>query len=57
MDERVVTDANGVLVAVPLRVWVARSLPTNGGVLLVDRANHLLVVGLWPVRFGMMTFV
>ena len=65
MNETVVTYAIYLMVAVPLTVWVARTLHKNGRVFLVDcfkgneeladSVNHLLVVGFYLVNIGFVT--
>ena len=62
MDYLVVTYIAYLLVAVPLTVWVGRTLFRNGRVFLVDvfdgdedlanAVNHLLVVGFFLVNLG-----
>jgi hypothetical protein len=65
MNETVVTYAIYLLVAIPLTVWVARTLHKNGRIFLVDcfhgneeladSVNHLLVVGFYLVNIGFVT--
>jgi hypothetical protein len=65
MSMTVVTYLIYLLVAVPLTVWVARTLSTNGRVFLVDvfggnsdladAVNRLLVVGFYLVNLGFVT--
>jgi hypothetical protein len=62
MDHLVVTYLAYVLLAVPLTLWVGRTLHRNGRVFLVDvfdgdeqladAVNHLLVVGFYLVNLG-----
>jgi hypothetical protein len=62
MNETVVTYALYLALAIPLTVWVARTLHRNGRVFLVecfhgkeelaDSVNHLLVVGFYLVNVG-----
>jgi len=65
MDKTVITYALYLLIALPLTVWVARSLFRNGRVFLVDcfrgdegladSVNRLLVVGFYLINFGFVT--
>jgi hypothetical protein len=65
MDMTVSTYLAYVLVAVPLTVWVARTLSRNGRLFLVDvfhgnadladAVNRLLVVGFYLVNVGFVT--
>lgn len=62
MNEIVITYIGYLLVAVPLTVWVARTLHKNGRIFLIksmkgdealaDSVNHLLVVGFYLVNLG-----
>ena len=62
MNATVTTYAVYLLLAVPLTIWVARTLHKNGRVFLVDcfhgrqdlaeSVNHLLVVGFYLVNIG-----
>lgn len=62
MDHLVVTYLAYVLLAVPLTLWVGRTLHRNGRVFLLDvfdgdeqlaeAVNHLLVVGFYLVNLG-----
>ena len=62
MNETVITYALYLLTAVPMTIWVARTLHKNGRVFLVecfheneelaDSADHLLVVGFYLVNIG-----
>ena len=65
MTATVATYAIYLLVAIPLTVWVARTLHKNGRIFLVDcfkgneeladSVNHLLVVGFYLVNIGFVT--
>lgn len=65
MNETVITYALYLLIAIPLTMWVARTLHRNGRVFLVDcfrgnetladSVNHLLVVGFYLVNLGFVT--
>lgn len=65
MDMTVVTYLVYLLVAVPLTIWVARTLSRNGRLFLVDvfhgnsdladAVNRLLVVGFYLVNLGFVT--
>lgn len=65
MNETVLTYALYLLTAVPMTIWVARTLHKNGRVFLVecfheneelaDSVNHLLVVGFYLVNIGFVT--
>ena len=62
MNPTVATYAIYVLLALPLTIWVARTLHRNGRVFLVDcfhgndeladSVNHLLVVGFYLINIG-----
>jgi hypothetical protein len=62
MNPTVTTYALYLMLAVPLTIWVARTLHKNGRVFLVecfhgkeelaDSVNHLLVVGFYLVNVG-----
>ena len=62
MNETVITYALYLLTALPMTVWVARTLHRNGRVFLVecfheneelaDSVNHLLVVGFYLINIG-----
>ncbi|MDE0826154.1 MAG: hypothetical protein OSA48_05020 [Akkermansiaceae bacterium] len=62
MNETVITYALYLLTAVPMTMWVARTLHKNGRVFLVecfheneelaDSVNHLLVVGFYLINIG-----
>lgn len=62
MNEIVTTYALYLLIAVPMTIWVARTLHKNGRVFLIDcfrkneeladSVNHLLVVGFYLVNIG-----
>ena len=65
MNETVLTYALYLLTAVPMTIWVARTLHKNGRVFLVecfhenedlaDSVNHLLVVGFYLINIGFVT--
>lgn len=62
MNPTVIAYAIYVLIALPLTIWVARTLHRNGRVFLVDcfhgntqladSVNHLLVVGFYLINIG-----
>lgn len=62
MNEKVMTYAMYLALAVPVTIWVARTLYRNGRVFLVrcfkgdeelaNSVNHLLVVGFYLVNLG-----
>jgi len=62
MNEMIMTYTLYLLLAVPVTVWVARTLHKNGRIFLVDcfhgneemadSVNHLLVVGFYLVNVG-----
>ena len=65
MNETVTTYALYLLIAIPVTIWVARTLHRNGKVFLVecfegdeemaDSVNHLLVVGFYLINIGFVT--
>lgn len=65
MNETVTTYALYLLIAVPVTIWVARTLHRNGRVFLVEcfhgniemaeSVNHLLVVGFYLINIGFVT--
>lgn len=62
MNETVITYAIYLAIAVPVTIWVARTLHNNGRIFLVscfeeneelaDSVNHLLLVGFYLVNLG-----
>ena len=62
MNHTVITYVGYLLVAIPLTIWVAKTLHKNGRVFLLksmkgdedlaDSVNHLLVVGFYLVNLG-----
>lgn len=62
MNPTVITYALYLILAIPLTVWVARTLHKNGRIFLVDcfggneefadSVNHLLVVGFYLINIG-----
>ena len=62
MNNTVITYIAYLLIAVPLTIWVAKTLHKNGRVFLInsmkndekiaDSVNHLLVVGFYLVNIG-----
>lgn len=62
MDHTVTTYVGYLIVAVPLTIWVAKTLHKNGRIFLLksmkndealaDSVNHLLVVGFYLVNLG-----
>lgn len=62
MNETVITYIGYLILAIPLTVWVARTLYKNGRIFLIksmdgneqlaDSVNHLLVVGFYLVNLG-----
>lgn len=62
MNETVITYAIYLAIAVPVTIWVARTLHKNGRIFLVscfkeneelaDSVNHLLLVGFYLVNLG-----
>lgn len=65
MNETTMTYALYLLIAIPVTIWVARTLHKNGRVFLVecfggdaemaDSVNHLLVVGFYLINIGFVT--
>ena len=65
MNYTVITYVAYLLIAVPLTVWVARTLFKNGRIFLVDcfrgnealadSVNHMLVVGFYLLNIGFVT--
>lgn len=65
MNETAMTYALYLAVAVPITIWVAKTLHKNGRVFLVDcfngnaemadSVNHLLVVGFYLINIGFVT--
>ena len=65
MNETATTYALYLLIAIPITIWVARTLHKNGRVFLVecfggdlemaDSVNHLLVVGFYLINIGFVT--
>ena len=65
MNETAMTYALYLAIAVPITIWVAKTLHKNGRVFLVDcfhgnaemadSVNHLLVVGFYLVNIGFVT--
>lgn len=65
MNDTVITYALYLCIALPITIWVARTLHRNGRVFLVkcfqgneemaDSVNHLLVVGFYLVNIGFVT--
>jgi hypothetical protein len=62
MNHTVITYTGYLLVAIPLTIWVAKTLHKNGRIFLIksmdgdeplaDSINHLLVVGFYLVNLG-----
>jgi hypothetical protein len=62
MNETVITYAIYLTIAIPVTIWVARTLHKNGRIFLVscfkeneelaDSVNHLLLVGFYLVNLG-----
>ena len=62
MNHTVITYVGYLLIAIPLTIWVAKTLHKNGRIFLVksmdgdeplaDSINHLLVVGFYLVNLG-----
>lgn len=62
MNDTVITYTGYLLIAIPLTIWVAKTLHKNGRVFLLksmhndeslaDSVNHLLVVGFYLVNLG-----
>jgi len=65
MNDTAITYALYLLIAIPITIWVARTLHRNGRVFLIqsfngdaemaDSVNHLLVVGFYLVNIGFVT--
>lgn len=65
MNDTVITYAIYLAIAVPITIWVARTLHKNGRIFLIncfrdneelaDSVNHLLVVGFYLVNLGFVT--
>ena len=65
MNETAITYALYLAIAIPITIWVARTLHKNGRVFLIecfggddemaDSVNHLLVVGFYLVNIGFVT--
>ena len=65
MNPTVTTYTIYLILAIPLTVWVARTLHRNGRIFLVDcfhgneeladNVNHLLVVGFYLINIGFVT--
>ena len=65
MNETTITYAIYLLIAIPVTIWVARTLHRNGRVFLIecfggdesmaDSVNHLLVVGFYLINIGFVT--
>ena len=65
MNETAITYALYLLIAIPVTIWVARTLHRSGRVFLVDcfhgnsemadSVNHLLVVGFYLINIGFVT--
>lgn len=65
MNETTITYALYLLIAIPVTIWVARTLHRNGRVFLIecfggdesmaDSVNHLLVVGFYLINIGFVT--
>ena len=65
MNDTAITYALYLAIAVPVTIWVARTLHKNGRVFLVDcfhgktemadSVNHLLVVGFYLINIGFVT--
>ncbi|MGB0992484.1 MAG: hypothetical protein ACPG32_08445 [Akkermansiaceae bacterium] len=62
MNNTVITYTGYLLIAIPLTIWVARTLHKNGRIFLLrslkgdealaDSVNHLLVVGFYLINIG-----
>lgn len=62
MNNTVITYIGYLIIAIPLTIWVAKTLHKNGRVFLIrklkedtslaDSVNHLLVVGFYLVNLG-----
>lgn len=65
MNDATITYALYLAIALPITIWVARTLHKNGRVFLVecyqgdeemaDSVNHLLVVGFYLINIGFVT--
>lgn len=65
MNETVTTYAIYLIIAIPVTIWVARTLHKNGRIFLIscfkeneelaDSVNHLLLVGFYLVNLGFVT--
>ncbi len=65
MDEATISYSIYLLIAIPVTIWVAKTLHRNGRVFLVDcfhgnaemadSVNHLLVVGFYLINIGFVT--
>ncbi|MGC6464370.1 MAG: hypothetical protein ACON38_04940 [Akkermansiaceae bacterium] len=65
MNDTTITYALYLAIALPITIWVARTLHKNGRVFLVecyhgdeemaDSVNHLLVVGFYLINIGFVT--
>jgi hypothetical protein len=65
MNYTVITYVLYLIIAIPITIWVARTLFKNGGIFLIDcfrgnerlaeAVNHLLVVGFYLVNIGFIT--
>ncbi|MGD1977753.1 MAG: hypothetical protein PVJ98_00020 [Akkermansiaceae bacterium] len=65
MNETTITYAIYLLIAIPVTIWVAKTLHRNGRVFLIecfggdegmaDSVNHLLVVGFYLINIGFVT--
>jgi len=65
MNETTITYALYLIIAIPITIWVARTLHRNGRIFLVecfhgdtdmaDSVNHLLVVGFYLINIGFVT--
>lgn len=65
MNDTVITYAIYLAIAIPITIWVARTLHKNGRIFLVrcfgdneelaDSVNHLLVVGFYLINLGFVT--
>lgn len=65
MNLTVLTYILYLVIALPVTIWVARTLHKNGGIFLIDcfhgnekladSVNHLLVVGFYLVNIGFIT--
>ena len=65
MNETTISYSLYLLIAIPVTIWVAKTLHRNGRVFLVDcfhgnaemadSVNHLLVVGFYLINIGFVT--